>query len=59
MKRNAEFYELVEKTAYDLYCRRGKEHNQDIEDWLTAETIVSKQYDDKRRKKDPRKIDGQ
>ena len=38
------FFEDVRKTAYDLYCRRGMAHAHDIDDWLTAETIVSEQY---------------
>lgn len=31
---------LIEKTAYELYARRGYIHGRDWADWLEAERIV-------------------
>ena len=34
--------ELIEKIAYELYLRRGKEPGKALDDWLEAERIVEK-----------------
>ena len=34
--------ELIEKIAYELYLRRGKEPGKELEDWLQAEQLVEK-----------------
>ncbi len=31
---------MVEKKAYDLYEKRGKQHGLDREDWFEAEKLV-------------------
>ena len=32
--------EAVARLAYDLYLRRGREHGNDLTDWLTAERML-------------------
>ncbi|NPB09567.1 MAG: DUF2934 domain-containing protein [Thermodesulfobacteria bacterium] len=34
--------ELIEKIAYELYLRRGKEPGKALDDWLKAEKLVEK-----------------
>jgi hypothetical protein len=36
----AEFFALIEKTAYELYEKRGYSHGADQGDWYEAEKIV-------------------
>ncbi len=31
---------LVEKKAYDLYEKRGREHGRDQDDWFEAQKLV-------------------
>jgi hypothetical protein len=33
-------HEMIEKKAYELYEKRGREHGKDLDDWLEAEKIV-------------------
>jgi hypothetical protein len=32
--------EMIEKKAYEIYQKRGREHGKDLDDWLEAEKIV-------------------
>jgi hypothetical protein len=32
--------EAVARLAYELYLRRGRQHGNDIKDWLTAERML-------------------
>lgn len=32
--------EYIEKRAYELYERRGREHGHDLEDWVEAEAEI-------------------
>jgi hypothetical protein len=32
----------VEKLAYELYVKRGYENGKDVQDWLTAESLLKK-----------------
>jgi hypothetical protein len=41
------FYDEVTKVAYDLFEKRGKVHGHDMQDWLEAEMIVKKRYENK------------
>lgn len=41
MNCDPEFYEDVRNAAYDLYVRRGLEHNRDLEDLLIGDTALS------------------
>lgn len=34
------FGELVEKKAYELYEKRGRQDGHDLEDWLEAQKLV-------------------
>ncbi len=31
---------MIEKKAYEIYEKRGREHGKDLDDWLEAEKIV-------------------
>ncbi|HXG31077.1 MAG TPA: DUF2934 domain-containing protein [Thermodesulfobacteriota bacterium] len=33
-------HEMIEKKAYEIYEKRGREHGRDLDDWLEAERIV-------------------
>jgi DUF2934 family protein len=35
-----ELFERVTRKAYELYQQRGEEPGHDIEDWITAESLV-------------------
>ena len=37
---NKDINEAIRKKAYELYEKRGKKANQNINDWLEAEKIV-------------------
>lgn len=37
------FGERVERKAYELYEKRGRQHGRDFDDWLEAEKIVEKE----------------
>lgn len=45
MNELTNFYDKVEKVAYELYEKRGRVHGQDMEDWFKAEMIVKKRYE--------------
>ena len=45
MNELKKFYDEVAKVAHDFYEKRGKVHGYDLEDWLTAETLVKKRYE--------------
>ncbi len=47
MSELKDFYDEVARVAYDLYEKRGRIHGHDLEDWLKAETIVKKRYEQK------------
>jgi DUF2934 family protein len=32
--------QMIEKKAYEIYEKRGREHGKDLDDWLEAEKIV-------------------
>ncbi len=36
-------YEAIRKRAYELYCKRGRSHGNDMKDWLEAEKQVKKE----------------
>lgn len=36
-------YEAVRKRAYELYCKRGRNDGNDMQDWLEAERQVRKE----------------
>ena len=33
-------HEMIEKKAYEIYEKRGKQHGRDLDDWLEAERII-------------------
>lgn len=33
--------EMIQKKAYELYEKRGREQGKDLDDWLEAEKIVN------------------
>lgn len=35
-------HQIIEKKAYEIYEKRGKEHGKDIDDWLEAERILKR-----------------
>ena len=41
-KYSDEVRERIAKKAYELYERRGREAERDVEDWLKAEELVRK-----------------
>ncbi len=45
------FYDEVEKVAYELFEKRGRIHGQDREDWFKAEMIVKKRYEKRMERK--------
>lgn len=36
-------HELIEKKAYEIYEKRGRKPDKDLDDWLEAEQIVNGQ----------------
>jgi len=34
-------YEMIQKKAYELYEKRGREQGKDLDDWLEAEKIIN------------------
>ena len=42
-KYSDEVRERIAKKAYELYERRGREAERDVEDWLKAEELVRKE----------------
>jgi len=42
-KYSDEVRERIAKIAYELYERRGREAERDVEDWLKAEELVRKE----------------
>lgn len=47
-KYSDEVRERIAKKAYELYERRGREAERDVEDWLKAEELVRKEMTDDR-----------
>lgn len=39
-----DLYEEIARVAYELWDKRGREHDKDHEDWYKAEIIVRAQY---------------
>ena len=37
--------EMISKTAYELYEKRGRVSGYDFDDWIEAEGIVKKQFE--------------
>ncbi|MFA5794613.1 MAG: DUF2934 domain-containing protein [Candidatus Brocadiia bacterium] len=37
---NQELAEQIKKCAYELYCKRGQTHGNDLSDWLNAEREI-------------------
>ena len=33
-------HEMIEKKAYEIYEKKGKQHGRDLDDWLQAERII-------------------
>ena len=33
-------HEMIEKKAYEIHEKRGKQHGRDLDDWLEAERII-------------------
>ncbi len=40
---NDKVYETIRKRAYELYCKRGGTHGNDMKDWLEAEKQVKRE----------------
>lgn len=34
-------YEMIQKKAYELYEKRGREPGKELDDWLDAEKLVN------------------
>ena len=47
-KYSDEVRERIAKKAYELYERRGRQAERDVEDWLKAEELVRKEMTDDR-----------
>jgi hypothetical protein len=47
------FYTEVAKVAYGLFEKRGKLHGHDMTDWLKAEMIVKKRYQNNNEQRPP------
>jgi hypothetical protein len=47
-KYSDEVRECIAKKAFELYERRGREAERDVEDWLKAEELVRKEMTDDR-----------
>lgn len=47
-KYSDEVRERIAKKAFELYERRGREAERDVEDWLKAEELVRKEMTDDR-----------
>lgn len=45
MNKLENFYYEVASVAHELYEKRGRVHGHDMEDWLKAEMIVKKRYE--------------
>ncbi len=37
-------HELIEKKAYELYEKRGRQDGRALDDWLEAEKIIMEEY---------------
>ena len=42
---NPRVFEQVKKRAYELFCKKGHKHGNDISDWLEAERLVKKELE--------------
>ena len=38
------YIQMVEKVAYDLYEKRGRENGRDMEDWFEAQKLVEDEW---------------
>ncbi|MEP6890181.1 MAG: DUF2934 domain-containing protein [Nitrospirota bacterium] len=47
-KYSDEVREQIAKKAYELYEKRGRQAEHDVEDWLKAEELVRKEMTDSR-----------
>jgi len=47
-KYSDEVRERIAKKAYDLYEQRGRQPDQDVEDWLKAEELVRREMNARR-----------
>jgi len=36
-------YEAIRKRAYELFCKRGRTHGNDMRDWIEAEKQIKKE----------------
>jgi len=45
-KYSDEVRERIAKKAYELYERRGRQVERDVEDWLKAEELVRKEMNE-------------
>ncbi|MCI0454257.1 MAG: DUF2934 domain-containing protein [Candidatus Dadabacteria bacterium] len=39
-KETESLQEMIEKRAYELFEKRGREHGRDLDDWLEAERMI-------------------
>ncbi|MBI2486468.1 MAG: DUF2934 domain-containing protein [Deltaproteobacteria bacterium] len=35
-------YDMIQKKAYELYEKRGREQGKNLDDWLEAEKIINR-----------------
>jgi hypothetical protein len=42
MKSALDFHEQIRHRAYDLYEQRGRENGHDLDDWLQAESEMTR-----------------
>lgn len=40
---NEKVYEAIRKRAFELYCKRGHAHGNDMRDWFEAEKQVKRE----------------
>ena len=42
MKSAPDLHEQIRRRAYDLYAQRGRENGHDLDDWLQAESEMTR-----------------
>lgn len=45
MKRNKAMHDEIARVAHELYEKRGRDHGNDLGDWLEAEKIVTDKHE--------------
>jgi hypothetical protein len=51
-----DLYKEISKVAYELYEKRGKAENRDLDNWLEAEKIVKARYSVKEKSVSEKKV---